>query len=430
MVTREFDLVLYGATGFTGLRTALYIARTYKQGVRWAIAGRSIEKLEQVREKLVAVDPALSNLSIIKADASSAESLEAMTRKVKVVISTVGPFIQYGESLVAACVKTKTHYIDSTGESPFVHNIIKKYHKEALDKNIILVPQCGFDSVPSELGTKMVVDFLRKEYNLATKSAKLTVSKMRGAASGGTLASVIGIIETRDGGFKAMGDQNQLVPEEVASKVLPAKISIPKVFYDYDFKKWQTYFVMSSTNEKMVKRSHGLAIEADGVGYGPQFTYQESMSVPGFLTACIATVGISLGGAALAIGPLRRFLQKNVLPAPGSGPSDEDIEKSYFTIEVVGESDLPENVPGEASSSNKSGDGSVKAIAVIEGGDPGYSETCRYLVEGAMCLVENEDRVRNENKIRGGVLTPAFALGQVLIDRLHNQNVKLTVSKL
>jgi len=427
MTTREFDLVLYGATGFTGLRTGMYIARTYKQGVRWAIAGRSVPKLEEVREKLVAIDPSLSNLTIIKADASSTESLEAMTARAKVVLTTVGPFMKHGEPLVAACVKTGTHYVDSTGESPFVRNIIKKYHKEAREKNVIVVPQCGFDSVPSELGTKMVVDFLRKEYNLATKSAKLTVSKMRGSASGGTLASVIGIIESKDGS-SGLTDQNQLVPEEVVSRVAPARISMPTVFYDYDFKHWQTYFFMSSSNEKMVKRSHGLAIEADGVGYGPEFQYSESLSTPGFFSAVIATLGMGIGGAALAVGPLRRFLQNNVLPAPGTGPSDESIQKAHFTIEVIGESALPENVPGEEEEASKTG--TIKAHAVIKGGDPGYSETCRYLVEGALCLVQNEDRIRNENKISGGVLTPGFAFGQVLVDRLRNQNVHLTVSKL
>ncbi|KAG0261880.1 hypothetical protein BG011_000577 [Mortierella polycephala] len=377
MNKREFDLVLYGASGFTGLRTCQYIARTYKQGVRWAIAGRSIPKLEQVREKLVAIDPSLSNLELIKADASNTESLEAMTARTKVVISTVGPFLQYGEPLVAACIKTGTHYIDSTGETPFVYNIIRKYHDEARNKNIILVPQCGFDSVPSELGTKLVVDFLRKEYNLPTKSAKLTVTKLRGAASGGTFASLMGILDAKEGGISAMVDQNQLVPEDVASKVAPAKISMPTFYYDYDFKQWQMYFIMSSSNEKMVKRSHGLAIESDGSDLS-------------------------------------------------AGPSDESIAKGHFTIKVVGESSLPENVPGDSTQDA----GPVKAVAVIQGTEPGYSETCRYLVEGAMCLVQDEDRVRSENKITGGVLTPAFAFGQILVDRLRSQNVQLTVSKL
>ncbi|KAF9088390.1 hypothetical protein BGX27_002700 [Mortierella sp. AM989] len=426
MASREFDIVIYGATGFTGLRTCQYLARTYKQGVRWAIAGRSIPKLEEVREKLVAIDPTLTDLTIIKADASSPESLEAMTARTKVVISTVGPFIQYGEPLVAACVNQKTHYIDSTGESPFVQKIIEKYHKEAHDKNIILIPQCGFDSVPSELGTKMVVDYLRKEYSLPTKSAKLSVTNLRGAASGGTLASVCGIMDTRES-LGAMADQNSLVPQDVASKVAPAKISLPTMYYDHDFKLWQTYFIMSSANEKIVKRSHGLQIESDGVGYGPQFTYRESMSTQGFMAATIATIGIAIGGAALSVGPLRRFIQNRFLPAPGTGPTDESIAKGRFTVKVIGESDVPENVPGDAPADDQK---SIKVMAVIQGGDPGYSETCRYLIEGALCIIQNEDRVRSENKIKGGVLTPAFALGHILIERLRAQNVNLTVSKL
>ncbi|KAG0301509.1 hypothetical protein BGZ97_002765 [Linnemannia gamsii] len=424
MAARKFDLIIYGATGFTGLRTCQYLARTYTEGVRWAIAGRSIPKLEEVREKLVAINPALSSLSIIKADASSPDSLEVMVAQTKVVISTVGPFMQYGEPLVAACIKQGTHYIDSTGETPFVNNIIHKYHKEALDKNVILVPQCGFDSVPSDIGTKMVVDFIRKEYGLPTKSVKMSLLSFRGAASGGTLASACNIIAERQGGVGAMVDQNQLVPESVYDKVVPAKISMPCVYYDHDFQKWQTYFVMSSSNEKIVKRSHGLALEANGDGYGPQFTYGESLSAPGMVSAAIGAVGMSLGGAALTVGPLRRFIQNRFMPAPGEGPSDESIAKGRFTVHVIGESALPENTEGAADTKP------VRALAVIQGGDPGYAETCRYLVEGALCLVKSEDLVRSENKIKGGVLTPAHAFGQILVHRLQDRNVNLTVSKL
>ncbi|KAF9093533.1 hypothetical protein BGX23_003243 [Mortierella sp. AD031] len=425
MAAREFDLIIYGATGFTGLRTCQYLARNYTEGVRWAIAGRSVPKLEEVREKLVAINPALTSLPIIKADASSQESLETMTAKTKVVISTVGPFMQYGEPLVAACVKQGTHYVDSTGETPFVNSIVKKYHQEAVDKSVILVPQCGFDSVPSDIGTKMVVDFLRKEYNLPTKSVKGSLLSFRGAASGGTLASVCGILEEKQGGVGAMVDQNQLVPESVHDKIQPAKITMPFVYYDPDFQKWQTYFVMSSSNEKIVKRSHGLAVEAGGDGYGPQFTYGETMSASGLFSAVTAALGMGIGGAALSVGPLRRFIQSRFMPAPGEGPSDEAIAKGRFIFHVIAESALPENVTGDENEAKP-----VRAIAKIQGGDPGYFETCRYLVEGAMCLIKSEDQVRSENKVKGGVLTPAHAFGQIFIRRLQDLDLNVTVSKL
>ncbi|KAF9934792.1 hypothetical protein FBU30_000086 [Linnemannia zychae] len=424
MGLKPFDLVLYGATGFTGLRTCQYLARTYPEGVRWAIAGRSIPKLEEVREKLAAINPALKTLPIIKADASSPESLEEMASQTKVIISTVGPFMLYGEALVKACIKQGTHYVDSTGETPFVNNIIHKYHQEAYDKDIILVAQCGFDSVPSDIGTKMVVDFIRKEYGLPTDSVKMTVLKLRGAASGGTLASVCNILEEREGGVGAMVDQNQLVPDNVKSKVVPAKISMPIIHYDSDFQKWQTYFVMSSSNEKIVKRSHGLALEADGTGYGPKFTYGETMSTPGLATAAVAAVGMGIGGAALSVGPIRRFIQRHYMPAPGEGPSDEAIDKGFFDIKVIGESSLPENVEGSSKPQPQ------RAIATIKGGDPGYFETCRYLVEGALCIVQNEDEIRNVNKIKGGILTPAYAFGEIMVRRLRERNVTITVSKL
>ncbi|KAG0236214.1 hypothetical protein BGW42_003859 [Actinomortierella wolfii] len=427
MTEREFELIIYGATGFTGLRTALYVARTYPvESLRWAIAGRSIEKLEQVREKLVAVNPALKDLPLVKADASSPESLSAMVARTKVVLTTVGPFLQYGEPLVAACVQQGTHYVDSTGETPFVYNMIRKYHEEAKAKKIVLVPQCGFDSVPSDIGTKLVVDFLRKEYGVPTRSVKLSVTKLKGAASGGTLASACGIIEAREGGLGGMLDQNQLVPESVKSKVPAARITSPTVFYDHDFKKWQAYFVMSSSNEKIVKRSHGLALEADGVGYGHQFSYSETMSCPGFGTALMASVGLGLGGAALSVGPLRRLAQKYVLPAPGTGPSDEFIAKGYFTMQVIGEAELPENVEGDSDAQNKV----VRAIATVSGAEPGYSETCRLLVESAMCLIKEEERTFRENKIQGGLLTPASAFGHVLVQRLRERGVVLEVAKL
>ncbi|KAF9165047.1 hypothetical protein DFQ26_000681 [Actinomortierella ambigua] len=420
MAAREFELIIYGATGFTGLRTAL--------SLRWAIAGRSIEKLKQAREQVAAINPAFKDLPIIKADASSPESLSAMVSKTKVVLSTVGPFLQYGEPLVAACVRHGTHYVDSTGETPFVNNMIRKYHDEAKAKKVVIVPQCGFDSVPSDIGTKLVVDYLRKEYGLATKSVKLSVTKLKGAVSGGTLASVCGILESREGGVGNIVDQNQLVPDDVKAKVPAARITSPSVFYDYDFKKWQAYFLMSSTNEKIVKRSHGLALEADGVGYGHQFSYSETMSCPGFGSALVASVGMGLGGAALSVGPIRRLAQKYVLPAPGTGPSDESIAKGYFTIEVVGEAELPENAVEEAEAGEQRK--VVRAKATVSGSEPGYSETCRLLVESAMCLIKEEERTFRENKIQGGLLTPASAFGHVLVQRLQERGVVLEVAKL
>lgn len=150
----------------------------------------------------------------------------------------------------------------------------------------------------------------------------------------------------------------------------------------------------------------------------------ETMSAPGLFSAVTAAIGMGLGGAVLTVGPLRRFIQNRFLPAPGEGPSDEAIANGKFTVHVIGESTLPENTEGSADAKP------VRALAVIQGGDPGYAETCRYLVEGAMCLVKNEDLVRSENKIKGGVLTPAHAFGQILVRRLLDRNVNLTVSKL
>lgn len=155
----------------------------------------------------------------------------------------------------------------------------------------------------------------------------------------------------------------------------------------------------------------------------PPNSLSESMSCPGLFTATTTTVATILGGIGLGIGPIRRLAQKYILPAPGTGPSDALIAKSHFTIEVIGEAVKPENVSGEEGEP-------IRAIAVVKGGDPGYSETCKYLVESALCLVKNEDRVRKENKVTGGVLTPAHAFGQVLIGRLRDQGAKLTVSRL
>lgn len=150
----------------------------------------------------------------------------------------------------------------------------------------------------------------------------------------------------------------------------------------------------------------------------------ESMSAPGLFSAATAAIGMGIGGAALTIGPLRRFIQNRFMPAPGEGPSDESIAKGRFTVHVIGESALPENTEGTADAKP------VRALAVIQGGDPGYAETCRYLVEGAMCIIKSEDLVRSENKVTGGVLTPAHAFGQILVRRLLDQNANLTVSKL
>ncbi|ORX99326.1 saccharopine dehydrogenase [Basidiobolus meristosporus CBS 931.73] len=389
---RKYDVILWGATGFTGSRTAHYLASNAPKSLKWALGGRSENKLGQIRSEVLQLDSSWEDtLGVVTADSSSLESLEQLAGQTKVVISTVGPFARHGSLLVEACVRSSTDYCDITGETLWVKKMIEKFHDQAVANNALIVNFCGFDSVPSDMGAFMMTSYIKNKYNKPTKSVKMTISKMKMGLSGGTIHSGINMVEEATD-MKELNDPYMLNPVEFRG---PEKPYTPKAYYDKDFGSWQGLFFMSQVNEKVVRRSNGIT----GNSYGENFTYRETQTfsaVVGHLVTC----GHAIFERGVTLSPVR-WLLKKVVPAQGEGPSEEQIKKGFFTSELVAEVDSDEK---------------IKVRGKIHGsGDPGYSETCKYVAEAAITMALS----RSECRSQGGVLTPASGLGQVYLDRLR-----------
>ena len=264
---RQFDIVIYGATGFTGKLVAEYLASNSPTTLKLAIGGRSLSKLESVALELS--QSFSRKVDIIVADSFNLQELNDMTSKTKVVISTVGPFSKYGELLVESCVSNSTHYIDSTGEPSFIRSIIDKYHDEAFQRNVKIVPSCGFDSLPSDLGSLLIANYF-KSMGATTTSIEVAVWDVSGGISGGTIATMSHIIGSSTiAQLNEMGSNgNYLVPDAFTKHRVHAQTSL---YYNEAFGKWISPFVMEGANLRYVRRSASL------LNYGPEFQYSEGV---------------------------------------------------------------------------------------------------------------------------------------------------------
>ncbi|KAI8096624.1 saccharopine dehydrogenase [Halteromyces radiatus] len=402
MTSRKYDLVVYGATGFTGELTCEYIIEQKYKDLKWAIAGRSLAKLEKTKQNLIKLDESIKDIDLIIADASNPESLDAFLAQTKVVLSTVGPFIKYGTPLVEACLRQKTHYVDITGEYNWIKSVIEKYHEKAQQENILIIPACGFDSVPSDLGTFMVVDYLARQHQLHTAEVKTSLVKVKGRPSGGTIQTLIESLSD-----KSLSSTENLDPYLLSPHKGQDKPYIPWMYKDYDFGgKWQAFFIMSVINEKIVRRSWSLYTDRPGQSYGKLFKYRESMTLPflpAFLLTSVLLTMMPIATILLKFAPFRRFAQ-NILPAGGTGPNREERAKGHFQFELIGTGETEPYDPP------------VRVRGVVKGfSDPGYGDTCRMVAESALSIVYSLDSLPGK---QGGVLTPATGLGKVLIDRL------------
>lgn len=393
--SREFDIVLWGATGFTGGLVADYLARQYlggDTGLRLALAGRSKEKLEGVAQQIDAPP-----LPILIGDSFDAESLDAIASRTEVVISTVGPYAKYGAELVAACVRNGTDYCDLTGETQFVRRMIDAHHEEATRTGARIVHCCGYDSIPSDLGTLMVQEEFMRRHGTYASEVKMAAGEMSGALSGGTFASMMNILdELKENPSlrKVLGDPYALNPEGVRG---PDKGDQKGVRFDPDLDMWTAPFIMAAINTRIVRRSHALL----GLPWGKDFRYSEVMSTgkgaSGLSRAVAFTAGIVAFMGAIAF-PLTRPLVEKRLPSPGEGPSEEERAKGYFKTRLVA-----------------LGDGQTVRGLVADDRDPGYGSTAVMLSESALCLALQSAEIRAE----GGILTPASAMGMPLIERLR-----------
>ena len=402
---RELDVVVFGATGFVGRLVAGYLAGHAPGGVRVGLAGRSQQRLADVRSGLGA---AASAWPLLVADSADPVSLAALARAARVVVSTVGPYRAQGLALVQACAEAGTDYADLTGEVLFIRDSIDHCHGAAARSGARIVHCCGFDSVPSDLGVLLLHLAARADDAGDLQDTTLMVTALRGGISGGTLASLMGQQEE----VRASAVRRQMVedpyalsPDRPAEPDLGREQDLDRGAYDGDLRMWVGPFAMAGVNTRVVRRSNAL----QGWAYGRRFRYRE---VTGFgaspaapVLAVMTGAGLKAAQAGLEFGPSRALLSR-LLPAPGQGPGETTRRTGYFRIQIQTRTSA-----------------GVRYLAAIEAqGDPGYAATSVMLGEAALCLALDRDQLPGQ----AGVLTPATGMGAALAARLRSAGHTLT----
>jgi short subunit dehydrogenase-like uncharacterized protein len=405
-MTNLFDLILWGATGYTGRLVAHYLAARPGPPLRWAIAGRNRAKLEQLQQEL----PHAARPPILLADSQDRPSLDALVAQGRVIVSTVGPYMQYGTPLVAACVAAGRDYCDLTGETPWIRQNIDAFHAPAGQSGARIVQCCGYDSIPSDLGVLMVQEFALAQYGRPCPTVHHLMGPAKGGLSGGTIASMLNLMAEAPAVRRQLADPFILAPE-LAGEPPPRDQTGAR--YNDALQSWTAPFIMAAINSRVVYRSNALL----GFRYGRDFRYYEAARTGdgwrGRLAANSTSVGLGLGMLGLSMAPVRRLLQATVLPQPGDGPSREQREQGFFRSRLVGL--LPAS--GEQPAVRIQG-------RVGAQGDPGYQATAQMLAETAVALAEDGRPERC-----GGILTPAAALGMTLVERLRASGMTFAVRR-
>ncbi len=398
---RELEVVVWGATGFTGRLMAEYLLRRFGVGdLRWALGGRSPAKLEQVRAEIGReTGTNAAGLPLFVGDSDDPASMAELAGRTHVVCTTVGPYAKYGSNLVAACAKAGTDYCDLTGEVHWIRRMIDAHQDTAEASGARLVPTSGFDSIPSDLGVWFVQREMKRRHGVVASRVKCRVRGFSGGASGGTLASIMFMMEEagRDPEVRQLiRDPYAINPKDLRAGPESADRFQPA--FDEDFGQWTAPFVMAAINTRVVRRTNALL----GYPYGQDFRYDEAVltgkGALGLAKATGLAAGLAGGMAVASVGPIRRLIEGR-LPAPGEGPSKEQREKGYFDLEFLAEH--PDD-PARSVRARVRGDR-----------DPGYGSTSKMLGESAVCLA------RDGLPTSGGFWTPASAMGDALIARLH-----------
>lgn len=413
---RKYDVVLYGASGFVGKQTVEYFAKLANDAnfeLTWALAGRSKDKLEAVK---TSAGQGAKKAGIIVADAHDKAALDKLAKSAKVVLSTAGPFALYGSDLVEACVNNGTHYVDITGETPWVYGLIEKHHEAAKKTGTRIIPFCGFDSVPSDLGVWLVAKTMFDTYGEPVESVKAAFS-MRGGVNGGTIASMFNFMGSEQAGLLA--DPFLLNPAGAMNVSIAAHKDPIAPINDADFKAWLGPFFMGPINTRVVRRTAVLltpetAKRGKPKLYSKDFHYQEYMRFGAGPIAGVAAAAFSAGmlgsQTAMKFSPLRNLASK-LAPGPGTGPSEVSMNGGSYRCELIG----------------KSASGHIVRGQISDKGDPGNRATTKMVCEAALCLTLQFDDLPGGAK-HGGLLTPASGLGEVLLARLRAAGMTLKAS--
>ncbi|MFD6679112.1 saccharopine dehydrogenase family protein [Micromonospora parva] len=377
-VQRTYDVVLFGATGFTGGLTAEYLARHAPAGLRWALAGRNPQRLAAVRDRLAAIDPGLADLSLLTADVTDADSLRAVAECSRVVASTVGPYIHHGEPLVAACARAGTDYLDITGEPEFVDLMYVRHHAEATRTGARLVHACGFDSVPHDLGVWFTVRQLPADVPITVDG----YVRAGGRFSAGTYQSALTAFSRTGQASRAARERRAVEPRPTERRVraVPGRLA-----RSAELGIWTV--PLPTIDPQVVRRSAAARPE-----YGPDFRYRHFAAVKRLPTVLVGAAGLGALVGLVKLPPSRRWLLGRL--ASGQGPTAQQRASSWFRVRFVGSG------------------GGQRVVTEVAGGDPGYDETAKMLAESALCLA------LDELPPTAGQLTPVAAMGDALLDRL------------
>jgi short subunit dehydrogenase-like uncharacterized protein len=395
----KFDIVIFGATSFVGQILCRYMIEQYHdhKEVKWAIAGRNRAKLDELVHSLGAL---AERLPVLVADAADETSLRTLCDSTKVVVSTVGPYALYGEALVSTCASQGTDYCDLTGEVQWIAKMIRRYESVAKISGARIVHSCGFDSIPSDLGVYYLQQQAEAKFSQSCSKVKMRVKKMRGAASGGTVASIMNVVKeaSKDSELrKLLTNPYAICPKDHGFSARQDNLTYPR--YEQEFHSWIAPFVMATINTRIVHRSNALLHKQ----YGEQFYYDEAMltgdHIGGSLGAGALVGGLAAFMLAAAIPPTRWAMENFILPKPGQGPSLEEQLNGCFDLRFKGTT-----VDGQSIDCKVYGDQ-----------DPGYGSTAKMLGQAAVCLAKD---ISKKDKA-GGFWTPSSIFGEALIDRLQ-----------
>ena len=376
---REFDVVLYGATGFTGRQAVKYFSQHAPADVRWAVAARDLAKLRALE----------AGVPAIVADSADRASIDAFVRRTRIVLSTAGPFELYSDAVVDACVRLNSHYVDITGETLWVRSLIDRYHDRAAANGTRVIPFCGFDSVPSDLGATWVARQLGEAIEV-----KAYFAMKGGAPNGGTVATAFRMMSPS--ARERLQDPFLLA---VPRATRPIEVDPSRAAYDLDVQSWVAPFIMGGINTRVVRRSCALL--------GLDFAYQEYTKTSGAVQAFAIATASGCLKRLLEFSPVRRTMQR-LSPPPGTGPAEQAMNEGWFRCEFFA----------------RAADGRTASAAVSGQGDPANRVTVKCVCESALTLACDAERIPG----RAGVLTPSTGLGQPLWDRLTAGGITFSVT--
>lgn len=405
---KEYDLIVFGASSFVGEILTRYLAQTYGLDgeLKWAIAGRSERKLQHVRGTLAPVlGGDAKNVEILLADASDEAALQQLTEQTKVIVSTVGPYALYGETLVKVCAENGTDYCDLTGEAQWIKRMLEKYEAKAQQSGARIVHCCGFDSVPSDMGVYFLQQQAEQEFGSMAERIKMRVKAAKGGMSGGTIASIINLTKealANPALRKELANPYSICPP--GSGFSARQPNIKGAVMDNDFKSWATPFIMAAINTRVVHRSNALRDKA----YGEDFIYDEAMltgkGLKGRMTAMAVVAGLAAFMAGAVVKPTRWLLENYVLPKPGEGPTAKQQEEGFYDIRFKGFLN----------------DGRIIVTKVTGDRDPGYGSTAKVLGQAAVSLAQDFHTGKRKKGKKGGFWTPASIFDERYIQRLRD----------